>query len=462
MRSLTVKLTLAFLVVGLVGTVLMAILVSGQTQREFDQFIADRYGNELRNELVDYYQTNGSWQGIGTILMRNPYNRPGGREYVVAPVTLTDATGVVVQSGRRERIGQQLSASETSHGIPVEVDGVVVGRIVVDSMNDRGPGPASPEADFLDRVRQAIIVSAGAAAVLALLLGILLARTIARPVRELTTATQVVAQGQLGHRVPVRTQDELGDLARSFNQMSADLERASVLRRQMTADIAHELRTPLSVILGYTEALSESKLPGTPEVFATMYGEAQLLNHLIDDLRTLSLADAGELPLNRQPSAPRALLERTAAAHAARANQKGVELTVEADTHLPLVLVDPERIAQVLGNLVTNALRYTPAGRSIVLAAEPAAEGAGSVLKIQDYGSGIAPEDLPHIFDRFYRGDQARQQDEGESGLGLAIVKSIIEAHGGTIQVASVVDEGTTFTITLPAAEEDVETSGTD
>lgn len=456
MRSLTVKLTLAFLVVGLVGTVLMALLVSGQTQREFDQFIADRYGTELQKELTDYYETNGSWQGIGTILMRNPYYRPGGREYVVAPVTLTDAEGLVVQSGRRERIGQRLSAKETGRGIPVEIDGVVVGRIVLESTNDRPTSPTSPEADFIDRVRQAILVSAGAAAVIALLLGILLARTIARPVRELTTATQAVADGQLGHQVPVRTQDELGNLARSFNQMSADLERSSALRRQMTADIAHELRTPLSVILGYTEALSDNKLPGTPDIYNTMYGEAQLLNHLIDDLRTLSLADAGELPLNRQACAPRALLERTAGAYAARASQKGVELRLEADDDLPLVLVDPERMAQVLGNLVSNALRYTPAGRFIVLAAERAPGSAGSILKVQDGGSGIAPEDLPHIFDRFYRGDQARPQDEGESGLGLAIVKSIIEVHGGKIQVQSVLDEGTTFAISLPPAEEGV------
>lgn len=453
MRSLTVKLTLAFLVVGLVGTVLMALLVSGQTQREFDQFIADRYGTELQNELTDYYETNGSWQGIGTILMRNPYYRPGGREYVVAPVTLTDAEGLVVQSGRRDRVGQRLSAKETNRGIPVEVDGVVVGRIVLESSNDRPTGPTSPEADFIDRVRQAIIVSASAAAVIALLLGILLARTIARPVRELTTATQAVADGQLGHQVPVRTQDELGNLARSFNQMSADLARASELRRQMTADIAHELRTPLSVILGYTEALSENKLPGTPDVYATMYGEAQLLNHLIDDLRTLSLADAGELPLNRQACAPRALLERTASAYAARAQENGIELDVQADADLPAVLVDPERIAQVLGNLVSNALRYTAAGRSIVLAAAPAVDGTGSILQVRDHGSGIAADDLPHIFDRFYRGDQARPQDEGESGLGLAIVKSIIEAHGGTIRVESVVGEGTTFTIGLPGAE---------
>lgn len=453
MRSLTVKLTVAFLVVGLVGTVLTALLVSGQTQREFDQFIADRYGTELKSELTDYYTTNGSWQGIGTILMRNPYYRPGGRGYVVAPVTLTDAEGVVVQSGQRERIGQQLSAKETKRGIPVEVDGVVVGRIVIDSMSDHAPEPASPEADFIGRVRQAIMVSAGGAAVIALLLGILLARTIARPVRELTMATQVVAQGQLGHRVPVRTNDELGDLARSFNQMSADLERASELRRQMTADIAHELRTPLSVILGYTEALSDNKLPGTPEIYTTMYGEAQLLSHLIDDLRTLSLADAGELPLNRQTCAPRALLERTASSYAARADQQGVELRVEADADLPAILVDPERIAQVLGNLVSNALRYTPAGRSIVLAAAWTPGGASSLLKVQDQGSGITPDDLPHIFDRFYRGDRVRSQNEGESGLGLAIVKSIIEAHGGTIQVESVVDEGTTFTITLPVAQ---------
>jgi signal transduction histidine kinase len=240
--------------------------------------------------------------------------------------------------------------------------------------------------------------------------------------------------------------------------MSADLAQANESRRQMTADIAHDLRTPLTVLSGYIEALRDGVLPPSRERFDTMYAEAQHLQRLVDDLRTLSLADAGELPLNRQPTAPRDLLERIAAAYRHPAEQAGVSLEVRAKGDLPPLDVDPERMVQVLGNLVSNALRYTPAGGQIALAAQrrrdtvsAGARKSAVQLLVQDSGQGIAADVLPHIFDRFYRGDAARQQEAGESGLGLAIARSIVEAHGGRIEVESVVGTGTTFTIELPA-----------
>ncbi|MCB0237421.1 MAG: HAMP domain-containing protein, partial [Anaerolineae bacterium] len=180
-----------------------------------------------------------------------------------------------------------------------------------------------------------------------LLLGFLLARAISRPIRELTVATQRVSQGDLGHQVPVRTTDELGQLAASFNEMSTDLATSNQLRRQMTADVAHELRTPLSVILGYTEALADGKLHGKPAIYDAMYGEARLLSHLVDDLRTLSLADAGELTLNSAPLPPLECLDRTAAAHATLAAQRNIRIDVQAASDLPYIDVDRERIAQV-------------------------------------------------------------------------------------------------------------------
>lgn len=456
MRSLTIKLTLAFLLVGVTGALLVALFVALRTQSDFNQFVMDRYRTDLVNELTSYYQQNGSWQGLGTIMMRNPYPRAGAREFVPAPVVLTDASGVVMHGGRRYQAGDQLSRQEINKGLKIVIDGETVGRILLDTPVEgtRTP-PQSPEDDFLARFRQAVFLSALAAGIIALFLGVLLARTISRPVRDLTEGTQRVAQGQLGHQVPVRTQDELGELAASFNQMSSDLARMTQQRRQMTADIAHELRTPLSVVLGYTEALSDGKLPGTPAVFETMHGEARLLSHLIDDLRTLSLVEAGELPLNRQPCRPQAILERTAAAHAALADQKDIALVVDAGPDLPAISVDRERMAQVLGNLVSNALRYTQAGGQIRLSATAGQDQV--LLRVQDTGQGIAPEELPLIFDRFYRGDKSRSQVEGESGLGLAIAKSIVEAHDGRIGVESAMGSGTTFTITLPRLAEDTE-----
>ncbi len=296
-------------------------------------------------------------------------------------------------------------------------------------------------------VNRATFLSALVASALALTLGSLLAFTLTRSLRELTEATVQIAQGKLGLQVKIRSRDELGELASSFNKMSRDLARAIQARRQMTADIAHELRTPLSVISGYAEALNDGKLPGTPEIYSILYQETQHLSRLVEDLRLLSLADAGELTLNLHPVSPVALLERLAGRHAVLAQQKGIALRLEADPHLPPAPMDAERMTQALDNLITNALRYTPRGGEIVLAARMVNNGL--VLEVRDNGSGIAPEDLLHIFERFYRGDKSRSQN-GESGLGLAIAKSIVEAHGGRISADSAPAKGTTITISLP------------
>ena len=444
MRSLALKLTLAFLFVGLIGAVLVAVFVGVRTQREFDQFINDRYRQDMVQELADYYGQHGGWQDISAIALRTP----GG--FVRAPVALVDTSQTVLLGTRRYHVGEVLSNGELRRALPIEVDGQVVGQLLIDATADpQQRPPYSAETEFLGRVNQAIVFGALGATIIALVLGFLLARAISRPIRELTVATQRVSQGDLGHQVPVRTADELGQLAASFNQMSTDLATSNQLRRQMTADVAHELRTPLSVILGYTEALADGKLHGKPAIYDAMYGEARLLSHLVDDLRTLSLADAGELTLNRAPLLPLECLERTAAAHAALAAQRDIRIDVQAAPDLPLIDVDRERIAQVLGNLVSNALRYTPDGGKVTLSAR--ATGSDVLLQVSDTGPGIDPEHLPFIFKRFYRADESRPAN-GESGLGLAIARSLVEAHGGTIRAENGVNGGAVFTVTLPAS----------
>jgi signal transduction histidine kinase len=237
----------------------------------------------------------------------------------------------------------------------------------------------------------------------------------------------------------------------------------------MTADVAHDLRTPLTVIAGYLEALRDRVLKPTPERFAAMYDETQLLLRLVDELHTLSLADAGELRVDRQPIAPRQILTRVAETYRHAAEQQGVTLRAEAGGDLPELCVDVEQIVRALGNLVTNALRHTPAGGTVTLSAavetndqrpttknnrpEALVVGPSSlvVLRVCDTGEGIAPEHLPSVFERFYRADPSRQQATGGSGLGLAIVKSIVEAHGGQVGAASARGQGTVITITLPA-----------
>ncbi len=449
MRSLALKLTLAFLIVGLAGAVLVAAFVGGLTRREFNRFVVSRYQYDVLSEAADYYANNGSWEGLqrGLRQRRGP-GGPGSGGNALPLISVQDADGRVVFSNIPGYAVGTISADDGKL-LPVEVDGRVVGTIRFANPAGAGNARETPEANFLAKVDRAILWSAAAAAALALLLGAILAGTISRPVRELTDATKVLAGGDLGHQVPVRTKDEIGELAQSFNRMSADLAHANQLRRQMTADIAHDLRTPLSVILGYSEALADDKLPGTPETYEAMHRQAQHLNRLIEDLRTLSLADAGQISLVRRPIDPRGLLEHTALAYLPAAEAQGIMLAVEA-VDAPLIAVDPDRILQVLGNLVSNALRHTPAGGRVALSATH--EDGRVQLRVRDSGPGIPDEELPHIFDRFYRGDVARQSD-GASGLGLAIARSLVEAHGGRITAENVTG-GALFSVVLPLEDQ--------
>jgi signal transduction histidine kinase len=453
MRSLALKLTLAFLFLGLTLSGLIAISVRQGTRNAFNQFILDSDQQNLVDNLEQFYQTTGSWAGVNeyiqsltsATLPSAPGNKNNHRERL--SFTLVNADKTILFSHKPNEVGQKASGRDLERAIQLEVDDKDIGWLVLLSPRINDWNPNSPEAVFLKSINHLAVISALVAVVLALILGSLMAFTMTRSLRELTDATVELARGRLGKQVKVRSHDEIGRLAASFNQMSSDLARATQARRQMTADIAHDLRSPLSVLAGYTEALSDGKLPGSPEVYDTLYQETQQLSRLVEDLRTLSLAEAGELHLNPQPTQPKALLERVAARHAVAAQQKEIALTVEVGSNLRPIDVDPERMVQVFDNLVSNAFRYTPTGGKMVLAGS---ENPGAaLLQVQDSGSGIAQEDLPFIFDRSYRGDKSRRHT-GESGLGLAIAKSIVEAQGGTISVESLPGQGATFTISLP------------
>jgi signal transduction histidine kinase len=301
---------------------------------------------------------------------------------------------------------------------------------------------------FINRINQILLFSALGATGFALLLGVALTRTMTRPLRELTAATRAVAEGNLDQYVPVRSKDELGELADSFNQMNAKLAKSLALRQQMTADIAHELRTPISVILGHTEAVKDGVLPLSENTFDIIHDEAERLSRLVEELRTLTLAEAGELQFVRSEISPHTLLKEAQAAYLPQAQQRDIDLEMEIAEALPDIVVDSDRMAQVLGNLISNALRYTPKGGRVVLSARDLDDRVE--LRVQDSGPGLDGDELERIFDRFYRGDKSRQRDEGGSGLGLAIAKSMVEGQGGHIWAESILGNGVTFIITFP------------
>jgi two-component system sensor histidine kinase BaeS len=460
MRSLTMKLTLAFLLVGLTGAILVAVLVGQRTRSLFNRFLSERDQATLVKALGDYYAAHGSWAGVGGMLVSTP-----PLDFYSHDIVLIDAEHVVVRGKGSYAEGQLVPASVLSATSAISVSGRTVGYVLFGVAGPRPedaarPPPPDPASFFLERLAVASAISAAIAALIALILGALLARTLTQPIRELTVATRAMASGRLGQRVSVRSRDEIGDLATSFNQMSADLARASQLRKQMTADLAHDLRTPLSILRGYTEGLQDGRLQGELALYTIMHDEVAHLQRLVDDLRVLSLADAGELPLNRRAVDPAALLERTGLAYIMQAEQRGIALRVEAAQVLPSISVDTDRMTQVFNNLVSNALRYTAQGE-IVLAAS--SDSQRVYLTVRDTGSGIEPDDLPFIFDRFYRADKARQRaDDNASGLGLAIAKAIVEAHGGAIAVESTPGHGTTFTVRLPVAQHPADGGGRD
>ena len=444
-RSLTFKLAIAFVLTSVIGIGLAALAARLVTVREFDRFVMEQLRSEFALRATSYFETRGSWDGVGQYFY--DFNRPV--EPGVAPrppqFILTDPRGVVISPAQPYRAGDQVDDESLRRGMRIDVRGRLVG-VVVDA--SRAPALSPRESQFLTSTNQALAVAALGALALALLLGVLLASNLTRPVRDLTDAIQAMARGALRQQVPVRSSDELGLLTQAFNQLSADLARSNEARRQMTADIAHDLRTPLTVINAYIEGLREGVFKPTQERFEAMHAEVQHLQHLVEDLRTLSLADAGELSMERISIGCQALMERLAAGCAPQAEGRAIRLLVRVEAGLPDISADPQRMIQALGNLTSNALRYTPAGGSIILSAYR--QDGWVALVVQDSGVGIAPDKLPYIFDRFYRSDPARSEKDGESGLGLAIAKSIIEAHGGTIGVQSTPGRGTTFTVRMP------------
>jgi signal transduction histidine kinase len=318
-----------------------------------------------------------------------------------------------------------------------------------------GPGLrpfGSRERVFSSRIRNAIWGGTAVAAGIGVLVALWLAGRIVRPIAGLTQAARAITGGLPVAPVPVGGRDEIAELGQAFNHMAARLAEQEDQRRRLFADIAHELRTPLSIIQGTLEGMLDRVIDPTPERIVGLHSQALLLKRLITDLRDLSLARTGQLQLRRQTIDVAQVTRETVETLAPLADDRAVSLGIDAPDDLPRVSADPDRLRQVVLNLVENALRHTPQAGAVRITVR--AEGSGVRISVADTGKGIGPEDLPHIFEHFYRADRSRTRSSGGTGLGLVIVKSLVEAHGGRVTVQSEAGAGSTFTVTLPGRTE--------
>lgn len=494
-NSLWLRLMGAFILVILLGSIVDAFLTNRATRSQFNRYVTQNgqaFARQLAPALTAYYARNGGWQGVGAVLqapwqgtmdmgatstmgqgmvggMGDMMGQTGGNtsqgmmtsdmwSMMDIRLLLVDDQSKVVADTLSSAVGTTISQTDLSAGYPLRLGSQRVGTLLAVSAQ---PNVNSPGSGFLNSINASTWLAGLAAATMALVIGSLLFRQIVSPVRAVTVGAQRIAAGDLNQRISVTSRDEVGMLANAFNQMADALTHDRQLRQNMTADIAHELRTPLSIIQGNLEAMLDGVLPASPEEIASLRDETALLTRLVTDLRLLSLAEAGQLKLECAETDLSDLLNRTIDSMRSQAETLAVHLEADVSPDLPRISLDADRISQVIRNLVSNALRHTPAGGSVSVRAFPNRQAVQNkpevVIEVTDTGSGIASEDLLYVFDRFYRADKSRTRSSGGSGIGLAIVKQLVEAHGGRVWVESPVPDhtesphsGTRFSFSLP------------
>jgi two-component system, OmpR family, sensor histidine kinase BaeS len=443
------KLFLSFTFIVLVSVSLVAVIARRGAVNEVRTFMfrGGMYGlNDLATGLENYYNRNGSWVNVQSSINFSSRGMGGTGGMMEQRLLLADATGLVVADSENSSLGKRLDQSNLNTSIPLKLDNEIVGYLLASGGMRFNPGN---EITVLNRLNRGVILAGLVAVSLGLVLALGLAYTLLRPIRDLTLASQKLAAGDLSQRVMIHGNDELATLGRSFNHMADSLQQAEESRRLMTADIAHELRTPLAVQRANLEALQDSVYPLTVENLTPVVEQNHLLTHLVEDLRTLALADAGQIELECIPTDLPALVQRVVEQFQPQAAVNQVTLNFSPPaTPMKLISLDPIRLEQMLTNLLSNALRYTPQSGQIEIAINQLPKFAR--LTIRDTGPGIPQEALPFIFERFYRADKSRSRAEGGSGLGLAIARNLARAHGGDLTATNHASGGALFTLTLP------------
>ena len=391
--------------------------------------------------LARFYSRQHGWANLQPTLERaGPIT---GRRIIV-----TDAQGNLVGDSHPASASPWTETESLGNFEPIRVRGQHVGSLMVARTDARG-GIGEPAFSGLAFDFNTRLFWTGLAAVLAgICLIALISRRILNPVHALTSAARELGQGDLSQRVSNAAPGEIGQLTRTFNTMAENLEQAEVQRRSLVADVAHELRTPLSNVQGYLEAVKDNVLPADQQTIDTIYQQVRHVVQLVEDLRLLALADAGAMRLELVSSSMEDLLNHSVGAFRPNAESNGLILEIHLPPDLPPIFMDRTRIAQVVSNFLDNAIFHTPQGGSITVSAE----ASNTVLRVSvaDTGPGIRLEDQTLIFDRFYRTDRSRARATGGSGLGLTIAKQVVEAHGGTIGVESDLGHGSRFFFDLP------------
>ncbi|MDY6845722.1 MAG: ATP-binding protein [Chloroflexota bacterium] len=442
----------AFALVIIIALGTIALVTRYTTEQEVQRFLG--YGGQvglenLANTLENYYADNGSWSGIGSAPDARPGRGLGQRGPGNAGIgnhLLVDSTGVVVYSPRDAEIGQQLSSQQLNQSINLEVSGEVVGYLLPE-----GGIPELPD-DFEDiliaRVNRATLLAALISGGIAVLLALILATIILKPVGDLTQAAKEMSAGDLSQRVAIHGKGEMTALGQTFNKMAQSLQEAEVRRRAMTADIAHELRNPLAIQRAHLEALQDGVYPLKPENLDPIAEQNQQLTRLVEDLRTLALADAGSLALNKRKTDLIDVCRDTVKRFEPQTMGKNIALNTDCQLEGLWVEADKERLQQILDNLMQNAIRYTPEAGWIRITLSR--QGNFGVFKVHNNGPWLSEEALKHLFERFYRVEKARDRASGGTGLGLAIARQLAEAHGGSLNGSNHPDGGVVFKLTLP------------
>ena len=440
------RLGLIFAAIVLGTVVTIYFFVSERIAVEVEDYSA-RYqqyvSTQVRSKLYIYYLQQGlSWEGVQSYV-EDTADLTGTR------IIFTAGNGTVMGDSARELIGENYTDSSKS---PIELtwNQEIVGRayIVPD------PGAEEYVAPFVRlsaSINRSLLLGGSLAIGIALLLTFILSRRMMSPIGVLAGTARRLGRGDLSQRVHLRGEGEIASLAEAFNSMADDLEYAEQLRRNMVADVAHELRTPLSNIQGYLEAIRDGMVEPDAGAIRSLTEETALLSRLVNELQELSLAEAGELKLIFQAESIADLIRQAATSWQPQLAAGEISLSLEVPEDLPPVSVDWQRVNEVLHNVVENAVAHTRKGGTIKIVAGQ--KGRRVEVTVSDTGEGIPAEDLPHIFERFYRVDKSRARATGGSGLGLTIAKRLVEAHGGTIVVKSTLGEGSHFSFTLPVVE---------